>query len=46
MEQRVNWQLIQFDFIEEWEDYFIEVISSGRGNEDTNSNYILVAEKY
>lgn len=30
----------------EWEDYYIEVSSSVRGNEDNNFNYILVAEKY
>jgi hypothetical protein len=31
---------------EEWEDYYIEVSSSVRGNEDNNFDYILVAEKY
>ncbi|MEC3249097.1 hypothetical protein P9159_21010 [Bacillus cereus] len=31
---------------EEWEDYYIEVSSSVRGNEDKNFDYILVAEKY
>lgn len=32
--------------VEEWEDYYIEVSSSVRGNEDNNFDYILVAEKY
>lgn len=31
---------------EEWEDYYIEVSSLVRGNEDNNFDYILVAEKY